>query len=275
MKKLESLLDGKGWLPALFLFLAVSGVAQAETQKGTPTPEPAEFIIEDLHGSNVQVLEEGETKWEAAVEGQVVDSGDEVKVGAASEVSLMLENETTVHLAENSDLKIGKVGSNESGGFFSRLKILTGRLLADVKKNLRESQSSFEVESNGVVCGVRGTAFEVNADGEETQVSTHEGEVEVSGEGEAHKVSAGNLSIFKKRRFQLLRRLDRMDHQRFQKWRVFRTAVRQKRLQRVLAIRNHQLKPWHRLHPRLNQGDRILPQELKKKKLRKTLHGRH
>jgi ferric-dicitrate binding protein FerR (iron transport regulator) len=196
-------------------------------------------------------------------------------VGKDSEASLMLETETSVHLSENSDLKIKEIGANKSGGFVSRLLFMTGKLLADVKKNLQSSNSTFEVEANGVVCGVRGTAFEVNVSGDDSQVSTHEGKVEVSGGNDSHLVEAGNFSSFKKGRFQLLRRLDRMDIQRFQRWRALRQVIRQKRIQRLAAIRSHVRQPWRRLHPRLNNADPNLQQELKKKMKRKFLHNHH
>ncbi len=158
----------------VILFLTpLMGIPQ--TADTTPKTDPMEYVIEDIHGSNVQVLEEGDNRWETAVEGQAVDSGDEIKVGEGSEATLVLENETSVHLSEKSDMKIENIAVNQTGGFLSRLQVLAGLLLADVKKNLQDSHSTFEVESNGVVCGVRGTAFEVNAQGDSSQVSTHEG----------------------------------------------------------------------------------------------------
>lgn len=267
-----------GFIPRVgfgfLLFWALPLPGMTESDKTAPGTEPAEYTIEEIQGSHVQVLEDGETQWEAAVEGQVVDAGDEVKVGDGSEVSLMMGTETSVHLYENSDLKIDKLSTNKTGGFFSHLQMLAGRLLADVKKNLQDSQSSFEVESNGVVCGVRGTAFEVSAQGGDSQVSTHEGKVEVTGDGQSHMVSAGNFSAFKKGKFQLLRRLDRMETQRFQRWRTLRPLIRQKRLQRLIAIRNHARQPWMRKHPRLEGHQPLQKQDREKnrERLRKKLH---
>ncbi len=269
-----------------FMFRAVTALLLAgllplpgwsESDKAAAPPEGTEYTIEDIHGSAVQVLESGETQWEAAVEGQLVDAGDEVKVGAASDVSLMLGTETSVHLDENSDLKIETLSPSQAGGFLSRLQVLAGRLMADVKKNLQQSQSSFEVESNGVICGVRGTAFEVEAEGDDAKVTTHEGKVEVAGGGETHMVTEGNFSAFKKGRFQLLRRLGQNERQRFQRWRALRQIIRQKRLQRLTAIQNHRLQPWVRKHPRLDQvrpnlnRDSDLKKRAKRKLLRKKL----
>ncbi len=252
-------------------------IGASQTPNTTAKTDPVEYVIEDVHGTNIQVLEEGETQWETAVEGQVVDSGDEIKVGEGSEATLVLENETSVHLSEKSDMKVENIAPNETGGFLSRLKVLAGLLLADVKKNLQDSHSTFEVESNGVVCGVRGTAFEVNAQGDSSQVSTHEGKVEVSSGNESHMVTAGNLSAFKNGKFQIQRRLERFEVQRFQKWRAFRQVVRQKRLQRILAIKNHLRLPWQRKHPLIQRkierdlDNKKVERILEKKKIRKKI----
>jgi hypothetical protein len=242
---------------------SLRGISQADDQPAAAS-EPAEYIIEDIQGSNVQVLEEGAKEWEPAVEGQVVDSGDEVKVGTASEATLTLQSETSVHLGEGTDLKVEQIEANPSNGFLSRLQVVAGTLLADVKKHLLESHSTFEVESNGVVCGVRGTAFEVNAQGDTAQVATHEGSVEVGNGTETHTVEAGNFSSFQKGKFQMQRRLDKSETGRFQKWRALRTIVLKKRLQRLEDIREHKRTPWKRRHPQLERA--ILRHELKKKR---------
>lgn len=252
----------------LFLVSPLSGIP--ETTPAVGQADPVEYVIEDIQGPQVQVLEEGETQWEAAQEGQVVDTGDEVKVGDKSEVTLMMQNETSVHLNENTDLKVEQITANETGGFMSRLQVLAGLVLADVKKHLEDSHSTFEVESNGVVCGVRGTAFEVSAQDGDSQVSTHEGKVEVASGGESHMVTEGNASSFKKGRFQLLRRLNQDEIRRFQKWRAARQAIRQKRLQRLNDILHHKRQPWQRKHPMLRRHElekRILQKKLKRKLL--------
>lgn len=235
-------------LTCLLFFLAgikKASLASDEAQAAT------EYLIEDIQGTNVQVLEEGQSKWEPAEEGQVLESGDEIKTGAGCEATLMLQSETSVRLSEKSALKVERIEANEAGGFLSRLKMSVGHLLADVKKNLQNSRSVFEIESNGVVCGVRGTAFEMTSEGDDVQTATHEGEVEVAGLGQPQRVKAGDFSLFKARKFHLLRRLDRMETQRFQKWRAVRQLVLQKRMKRIEAIRTHKRKAWIRRHPRL------------------------
>lgn len=251
-------------LVGMFFFFVepLTGVSQTNVET---TQEPMEYVIENIQGSNVQVLEEGQNLWEPAQEGQVLEAGDEIKVGDKSQADLMLQSETSIHLSEQTDLKVDEISANQDGGFFSRMKVLTGIILADVKKNLQASHSSFEVESNGVICGVRGTAFEVRAQGSDTaQISTYEGKVEVSNGGESHMVPAGNFSSFSHGKLRSQRLLDRLEIQRFQRWRVFRQVLMKKRIQRLADIRSHRRQLWHRLHPyprdrRFKRDKKLLP----------------
>lgn len=250
-------------LSFLFIF-PTNGMSQANGT-ASATPEPVEYIIEDIQGS-IQVLEAGAKDWEAAEEGQVVESGDEVKVGEKSEATLMMQSETSVQLGAGTDMKVDQIQANDTGGFVSHLEVLAGNILADVKKHLEESHSTFEVESSGVVCGVRGTAFEVTTENGTTQVSTHEGSVAVGNGSESHLVDAGNFSEFQKGKFRLLRKLDRRETERFQKWREFRKLILKKRLQRQEDIRNHKRAAWVRKHARVERA--ILRHKIQKRKRR-------
>lgn len=243
----------------LLAFLPLAAKSQTVDDSG---PQPIEYVIEDVQGPNVQVMEEGQGQWEPAQEGQVLESGDEIRTGAGSQANLMMQSETSVHLNELTDMKVDQIASNPDGGFLSRLKVLAGMVLADVKKNLQESHSSFEVESNGVICGVRGTAFEVNAQTDGTaQILTHEGKVEVANGGETHMVTAGNFSSFYRGHLRSQRVLDRMEVQRFQRWRAFRQNLYRKHSQRLADIRMHRRAVWHRRHPHPNRKDRRREEE--------------
>src|ERR1700722_9999594 len=188
-------------LYSVFCFLIFSIPVGGECQAADPgnsAPEPVQYVMEDIQGSGVQVLETGTDQWAAGQEGEVLESGDELKIGVDSVATLMLQSGTSVQVSPNSDVKIDQIADNHQGGFFSKLKITAGRLLADVQKHLDESQSTFEVDANGVVCGVRGTAFEVNAQGDEVQTLTHEGEVDVKTGDRDNLVQAGNAYSFRR-----------------------------------------------------------------------------
>ncbi len=97
--------------------------------------------------------------------------------------------------------------------------------------------------------------------------------VEVSSGNESHVVTAGNASSFQRGKFLSLRRLERSEIERFQKWRTFRQVVRQKRLQRIAEIQNHKRQPWIRKHPHLGKAMRhdLDKKKIEKKKNRKIL----
>jgi ferric-dicitrate binding protein FerR (iron transport regulator) len=221
---------------------------------GNSAAEPVQYVLEDIQGSAVQVLETGTDQWAAGEEGEVLESGDELKVGADSEATLMLQSDTSVHVSANSDVTVDQIADNRRGGFFSKLKITAGQLLADVQKHLGESQSTFEVDANGVVCGVRGTAFEVSAQGDNVQTLTHEGTVDVKTGGQDNFVRAGNAFSFKRGRFAGQRLLDQEEIGRFGKWRAYRARVFEKHRLRLENIRKGSRRAWirraHRRHLR-------------------------
>jgi ferric-dicitrate binding protein FerR (iron transport regulator) len=267
----------KKWLKKItaavicFLMVFTLPLKSRSQSENAASSDPIEYVVEDLQG-NVQVLEDGAKDWEAAVEGQVLESCDEIKTGDGSEATLMMQSETSVHVSPDSDMKVDEIEANPQGGFFSYLIVFAGDVLADVKKHLDESHSTFEVESSGVVCGVRGTAFEVTAQNGTAQVATHEGSVSVGNGTETHIVDAGNLSEFHGGKFAMQRRLDRNEIQRFQKWREFRQVVLKKRLQRLEDIRNHRRSVWVRRHPHSQKV--LLKREQRKKRQLKRLEHR-
>jgi len=232
----------------LTFFLGAIQIAQG----GEPTPGTStsvEYVLEDLQG-NVQVREAGTSTWAKAEEGQVVEAGDQVRTGDGSQATLSLAGETNLHLGAKGDLTVEEITGNGQGGFVSRLKLLTGRFLADVKKNITANRSTFEVEANGVVCGVRGTVFEVVADPDHFDLCVHEGGVQVQEGKNPRLVKAGQVAGYRLGRFLLLRKLDRHEGARFQEWRKLRRVVLLKRLQRLEDVRKNIRKPWKRRHPR-------------------------
>lgn len=235
---------------ALALSAGTLSFRPAFCQTTAASSDPVEYIVEDIQGPNVKVMEENSNTWDAAQEGQVLETGDEIKVGDNSEATLTMQSDTQVHLSADTDLKVGQIEPNADNGFFSRLVVIAGTILADVKKNLMDSHSSFEVEAGGVVCGVRGTAFEVSNNNGDVETLTHEGQVAMSSGGETHLVSAGNASSFHGGRFWGVRRLRPEEINRFKKWRAFRIRVRRERLRRIRDIRAGRRAAWVRRHGR-------------------------
>ncbi len=218
--------------------------------------DPVEYAVEDIQGGNVQVLESNSQTWDPAQEGQILESGDEIRTGDNSQATLTLQSDTQVHLSANSDLKVGQIAPNSTNGFLSHLVVLAGVILSDVKKNLLESHSSFEIEANGVVCAVRGTAFEVSNVNGNVQTATHEGKVEMASGGESHFVTEGSAASFSGGKYQGIRQLRANEIGRFQRWRSMRMRIRNKRMQRMRDIRMGRRQAWARRHGRAGMMQR-------------------
>jgi hypothetical protein len=220
------------YLPVLFSFLCLGLPHQPLWADIEPSLEdilPVYFVADIQGQGNVQILREGERDWEKAKLGTRLEEGDRILVGDDTEVILSLKSETLVHLDENTEMMVARLGENPSGGFLSRLRLLTGSILSDVKKNLGESRSSFEVDAGGVVCGVRGTIFEVSADGDQIETSTDEGIVQVGTPRGSQQVKAGDSCSASPSRSPSLYASSGQTRARFQAWRDMRDRFRKKR----------------------------------------------
>ncbi len=197
------------------------------------------YTLEDIQGAgSVQVLIEGQTDWTNAIEGQTLEEGDQIKVGPNTEAVLSLNAETLVHLSQSSQVSISQLQTNDSKGFLTHLMLLAGRVLSDVKKNLNATQSSFEIESGGVVCGVRGTVFEVEKSGDDVQATTHEGTVETKTSDGVHQVTPGQTCQCHQGAFRGLgpcgkRALARLAH-----WKKMRARILAKCAKRAAQTKN-------------------------------------
>jgi hypothetical protein len=214
--------------------------------------EPSEPLLYTLEAAtgDVTIVRSTETQSRKAKEGDTLQEGDQVRVGSGGEAVLFLDEDTVVHVGSSSEMRIERLRPSEGGGFLNRLQLLAGRVLSEVK-NLSKSRSTFEVESGGVVCGVRGTAFEVERLGEQVETATYEGEVEVRTGDAMERVKAGYRYGFLKNRLQMKRRLDRMEKDRFDRWVKQRKTLRERHLKRLKALREKSKKrPLRRLPPK-------------------------
>ena len=186
------------------------------------------YVAQDVNG-DVMLLKNGKDRPIVLHEGDEVEPGDEVQVGLDGEATLTFGDDQVIRFEPGTKAKITQADPTPQGGVLTRLQLTAGNLLAEVK-HLLEKKSKFEVESGGVICGVRGTIFEVSNDDGEVGTQTHEGVVACStGSGAEEKVAAGQGASFKNR--QLLRRiaLGRAGTQRLAQWRQYRQAIRELR----------------------------------------------
>lgn len=208
--------------------------------KPTMAPEPRKqetyYVVEDLQGS-AQILELGSDRWKAVSQEDMLGQGDEIRVGSKGQVTLTLGNETTVQLFENSRLIVSSLEPVGDGGMITRLKLTAGRVISRLRKLLARG-SEFQIEANDVVCGVRGTVFEVGFDGEEVQTATQEGAIEVSHASGVQRVAAGQFASFRKGRRMAFRKLKQKEQQRFTKFMKHRLEVHKRRSNRIKRLRN-------------------------------------
>ncbi|HUO56936.1 MAG TPA: FecR family protein [bacterium] len=222
-------------LIALALLLPLS--AMAETSRDFSRKLPAGYVLDKVKGT-VLVLPSGSAVTETAEEDQTVQPGDEVITKDDSEVSLTLNDQTMVKLSADSEVKVSDLTRKESNGFVSRLRLAAGSVLALVEK-LQATHSVFEIESGGVVCGVRGTAFEVQKDSGLVQTSTFEGEVQMKKDGQTQAVSADHHSDFAldKGRFLRQRLLSEREKARYGNWRRYSELAARREKERQEALK--------------------------------------
>ena len=221
-------------LSALLALCGLSAPGLLWAAGSQASASPLGYAVEDLTGTASVQRADGTT--EAAKEGIELAPGDGIRVEADSSVVLMLNDDTSVQLGAGAQLQVSSLEAQPRDGFLSRLKLLGGRILAQVQK-LGESRSTFEVEAGGVVCGVRGTAFEMDLQGDDLETRTPEGEVAVSSGGKTESVRAGYAFAFHRGLLRTRRRLDRSEMGRFAEWKKVRSHIREKRLKRLRDLR--------------------------------------
>lgn len=116
------------------------------------------------------------------VSGIVVQAGDDIATGEAATVAIHFFDSTRTALDANSRLQIGeaRIAADAPARQNVRVVLLSGRVWSRILK-LLDGQSTYGVEVNGVVSGVRGTAYAVTARGRTALVDVYDGAVGVSG----------------------------------------------------------------------------------------------
>jgi hypothetical protein len=259
-------------------FLSKPAGADDLTSKSVALQLPTGYVLDQIQGK-VLVLPRGASKPMEAQNDQTVQTGDEITTSAGSEASLAFNGSAMIQLSGESDLVVGELARPSAEGFISRLKLVAGQILAQVEK-IGKSHSTFEIESGGVVCGVRGTAFEVQKEGPLVQTSTYEGVVEMDKEKLSQKVPAGEHSEFAtdKNQFLLQRILNERERERYRNWQRYRELITQRQKEREEALKSFDGLPetekgqlWQRLQ-QVRDIDRF--RILRRMMREKNLHDR-
>jgi hypothetical protein len=103
---------------------------------------------------------------ERAKEDMTVVEGARITTEAGASAVLRLFDGSQLTISPNTDFKLTALQKPSADDKVIKFKLLLGTLSALVQK-LTTSQSAFEIESGGVVCGVRGTQFSMHCDGGE------------------------------------------------------------------------------------------------------------
>ncbi len=111
--------------------------------------------------------------------------GERIVTDKDSTAVLKLFDGSELKIGHNTDFWLNKLQQTKSSDKMIRFKLLVGSLIASVKK-LTTSHSTFEVESGGVVCGVRGTQFTISYDPTTNTVDINVTEGSVYGNSNGH-----------------------------------------------------------------------------------------
>lgn len=167
-------------LRALALATLLLGAAGAAADQ----PSEVNFArVSRLDGALMSASEE-DGPWKALQLRAGVVQGHYVRTGEGSRAELSFPDGSVLRLAALTTVHLSEVyfpKKAENRRFTAR--IVLGRLWARVRKAIESDESSFRVRVGNAVAGVRGTAFQVNYDGEAegALIKVYEGTVAVAG----------------------------------------------------------------------------------------------
>lgn len=169
----------------------------AATPETTPTPSPEPAIKEENSGSSaVRVLgvlgtarkfQREEDAWSTLVPGEDLESDETVRTGTNSKLTLGVGAESKLELAEQAELTIGEVSTNDR-----RFKLLRGRISVEYREEDRRIR--IENEDGSAVAEAEEGIFTVLNTGQTVAVATKTGSVNLFAGGSRVAVGAGKQS---------------------------------------------------------------------------------
>ncbi len=183
---------------AFCMFLAFTLLSGSVLAADLPASSNTTQAIFTKVQGKVQVLVPNHKKPKKAQKDLVVTQGDRIVTQADSSAVLRLFDGSELRVDPQTEFVLSemKKPSDEDKNF--KFSLFVGKLAAVVKK-LTSASSSFEIEAGGVVCGVRGTQFEMGYNPHKNSVSLNvmEGSVWARSNGGAeHVFRAGQQQIF-------------------------------------------------------------------------------
>jgi hypothetical protein len=141
--------------------LSLAGAALAQVRPGAAE-------IKALTGQ-VEIQKKGDTQWTAAPLGARLVEGDSIRAHAGGSARLDLPDGSTIFLAENSRVVMGKLEFDQQNQARDALvHLAVGKVRAVVSQAalslVKARQSNFSISTQTAVAAVRGTDFEVTYD---------------------------------------------------------------------------------------------------------------
>jgi hypothetical protein len=180
----------------LFIFITMRGFGLAADVPASSN-NMTQAIFTQVRG-NVQVLVPHHTKPKKAQKDLVVTQGDRIVTQEDSSAVLRLFDGSELKIDSKTEFVLSEMQKPSDVDKNFKFSLFIGKLAAVVKK-LTSASSSFEIEAGGVVCGVRGTQFEMGYNPRKNAVSLNvvEGSVWARSNGGAeHVFRAGQQQIF-------------------------------------------------------------------------------
>jgi hypothetical protein len=146
-----------------------------------PTLAASTARLEDLQGQ-VETRASTTENWVPATNGQVVQSGMQLRTGATGSVTLTVSGVSQTRLSTSTELTVTDLILPQNNDVKSQtsLTLVSGRTWSRIIR-LLELDSSYTVTTDDVVATVRGTAFETaRFPGQETWIAVYEGQVKAA-----------------------------------------------------------------------------------------------
>jgi hypothetical protein len=146
-----------------------------------------EAYIKSMIGS-VKVRKGESPIWKDGQPNMVLKEKDAVRTYIESQVEIMTAEGSILRLDENTTLEMTTLKQFGGGAQTSKIRILNGTVLANIKK-LVNSGSKFEFETPTAVASIRGTTVGFDVTSEKTLIKVYDGEVMVTPKGAQTGVS--------------------------------------------------------------------------------------
>src|SRR5688572_5736513 len=151
-----------------FMTLAASGTLGGRALGATTMVTVISGDVLVQHGATASFV--------TATDGEVLAAGDTIRTADGARAVLTYLEGSTVTIEPNSELTIEIASANSDGSTVVVMQQSVGRTWHVVTK-LITGNSKYDVKTPASTASVRGTAFQVDSDGERTVVTTTEGTV--------------------------------------------------------------------------------------------------